>query len=283
MRKLLSDFVQVFTEGKSTDGRTITRQMIDEMAETYDRAKYGARIWLEHIRGLTADSLFPALGDVFAVESRDVQIDGKPRRALFAQLAPGPALIALNRQGQKIYTSVEVQPNFADSGKHYLVGLAVTDSPASLGTEALQFSALAPMFAARKQAPDNVFTAAEEVAGLTFVETPDLPDDDDPGSDEDEVRAFAQRLDAIEASFTERLEAIYAAAEPEALRASLSELASASDLAALKDDLAQAKADLTQAKADFAALKAELDATPAPGQSLRPPATGGSGAILTDC
>jgi hypothetical protein len=34
---------------------------------------------------------------------------------------------------------MEIQPNFANSGKCYLVGLAVTDDPASLGTEYLEF------------------------------------------------------------------------------------------------------------------------------------------------
>lgn len=39
------------------------------------------------------------------------------------------------RAGQKVYTSMEIRPNFSNSGKCYLIGLAVTDDPASLGTE----------------------------------------------------------------------------------------------------------------------------------------------------
>jgi hypothetical protein len=38
---------------------------------------------------------------------------------------------------------MEVSTSFADTGKAYLVGLAATDDPASLGTEMLQFSASA--------------------------------------------------------------------------------------------------------------------------------------------
>ncbi|GHL58540.1 hypothetical protein ECZU31_18150 [Escherichia coli] len=41
----------------------------------------------------------------------------------------------MNKAAQKVYTSMEIQPNFANTGKCYLVGLAVTDDPASLGTE----------------------------------------------------------------------------------------------------------------------------------------------------
>ena len=37
----------------------------------------------------------------------------------------------MNKAAQKVYTSMEIQPNFANTGKCYLVGLAVTDDPAS--------------------------------------------------------------------------------------------------------------------------------------------------------
>ena len=59
---------------------------------------------------------------------------------------------------------MEVDPDFAKSGEAYLVGLAVTDTPASLGTDMLQFAAQAPSnpLAARKQSPGNLFTAAQE-------------------------------------------------------------------------------------------------------------------------
>jgi hypothetical protein len=49
----------------------------------------------------------------------------------------------MTKDRQKVYASIEINPNFADTGEAYLVGLAVTDDPASLGTEMLQFSAKA--------------------------------------------------------------------------------------------------------------------------------------------
>ncbi len=48
---------------------------------------------------------------------------------LYAQIEPTESLVKLNRDKQKIYTSIEVEPNFSDSGEAYLMGLAVTDSP----------------------------------------------------------------------------------------------------------------------------------------------------------
>ena len=90
---------------------------------------------------------------------------------LFAQIDPTADLIALNKDRQKIYTSIEVDPNFADTGEAYLVGLAVTDTPASLGTEMLQFSAGAKAnpLSGRKDKPENLFTAAVETS-LEFEE-----------------------------------------------------------------------------------------------------------------
>src|SRR5262249_53208173 len=78
---------------------------------------------------------------------------------------------------QKVFTSIEVSPEFADSGKAYLFGLAVTDSPASLGTSMLAFSAQHPENSPlkdRKQAPENLFTeATETIIKFTADEEPE--------------------------------------------------------------------------------------------------------------
>ncbi len=157
-----SKFFRVATEGATTDGREIQRAWIEQMAKNYKPATYGARIWLEHYRGITPDSAFAALGDVLAVEARQVE-DGK--LALFAQIEALPALVAMNKAKQKIYTSIEVDPNFAKTGEAYMTGLGVTDSPASLGTEVLKFAAGNPdasPFKGKKHSEGALFTAALE-------------------------------------------------------------------------------------------------------------------------
>lgn len=163
-----SKFFRVATEGATTDGRTIERKWIAEMARNYNRAKYAARVNIEHIRGFGPGSDFGSYGDVIALEAREVE-DGK--LALFAQIEPLPQLIELNKRKQKIFTSIEVNPEFADTNEAYLMGLAVTDSPASLGTEELKFAGQAQnnWLASRKQAPGNLFTAAQAVT-LEFVD-----------------------------------------------------------------------------------------------------------------
>ncbi|WP_021024753.1 GPO family capsid scaffolding protein [Comamonas sp. B-9] len=157
-----SKFFRVATEGATTDGRTIQRSWIEQAAANYNTGKYQARVWLEHIRGVMADSAFAALGDVTALKA---VANAEGKMELFAQVEALPALVAMNKAKQKIFTSIEIDPDFAKSGQAYMVGLAVTDSPASLGTEVLAFSAAHPdanPFAKRKTNPSTLFTAALE-------------------------------------------------------------------------------------------------------------------------
>lgn len=166
-----SKWFVVATEGATTDGRTINRSWIEQMAKNYNPKKYGARINIEHIKFSLYWQNEPhskCYGDVLALKAEENE-EGKLQ--LFAQIDPTDELIALNKARQKIYTSIEVDPNFADTGEAYLVGLAVTDDPASLGTEMLQFSAGAnhnPLNG-RKNKPENLFSEAIE-AHLEFSE-----------------------------------------------------------------------------------------------------------------
>ena len=118
----------VATEGATVDGRNISAVHLEQMAKNYDPKKYGARIWLEHMRGLYADSSFAALGDVTALKT-DKNSEGKT--VLLAQLAPTPELVKINQSGQKVFTSVEIDPNFAGSGQAYLVGVSNSLLPSS--------------------------------------------------------------------------------------------------------------------------------------------------------
>jgi hypothetical protein len=134
-RSLVSYWKRVATSGTTADGREILPQELRDIAETYSLAKYTAVIWSEHER-------WPgSYGTVFAVRLVEEADDLAPGQvALEAQLKPNDKLLCLNDQGEKLFTSIEITPNFANSGKAYLSGLAVTDSPASLGTQELYFS-----------------------------------------------------------------------------------------------------------------------------------------------
>lgn len=131
---------RVAREGQTVDGRTLTRQEIKEIAETYDPATYGGRINIEHMKGWSPDPPFNAYGDIVLTDA--VEEDGK--LCLYNTISALPNLVKLSKAGQKIYPSIEFYRDFAGSGKAYQVGLGLTDTPASLGTEVIKFSSANP-------------------------------------------------------------------------------------------------------------------------------------------
>jgi len=167
---------RIGVEGATTDGRTIDRVWLTQMAANYSQQVYTAVVNMEHIKGYTPDSAFRRFGIVEALEAEEIS-EGplKGKMALYAWIVPTDELVSMTAKMQKLFTSMEVNPKFSDTGEAYLVGLAVTDDPASLGTEMLQFSASAEAnpLARRKQDRDNLFTAAEE----TLFEFEDLPEE----------------------------------------------------------------------------------------------------------
>lgn len=127
-----SKWFKVATSGPTVDGREIKEQWVKDMAETYDPAEYTANIFQDHW------SWYGNYGRVTAVKAEK---DGKGRLCLFAKVEANKLLLKLNEAGQKLFTSIRVMEDFAKSGKAYLMHLAITDEPASLGTEQLSFSA----------------------------------------------------------------------------------------------------------------------------------------------
>ncbi|NME02805.1 GPO family capsid scaffolding protein [Aeromonas sp. DNRA1] len=126
---LRTGWVCIATEGKAVDGRDITRDWLTDMAETYDPTYYTAVIWPEHDR-------WSSYGTVQALKTEEV--DGKLK--LYAILCPNRDLIYWNQSGQYQFCSIEPFEQFADLGRTYLIGLGVTDQPASTGTTHLKFS-----------------------------------------------------------------------------------------------------------------------------------------------
>lgn len=124
------------TEGSTVDGRTITKQWIEEMAETYSIEVYTAVIWPEHFRSSWGPFEGKNWGTVDAVKA--AKQGGKLR--LFVKLTANQYLLDANKDGQKLFVSIEPNTDFTGTGKCYLQGLAVTDSPASTGITRLKFS-----------------------------------------------------------------------------------------------------------------------------------------------
>lgn len=176
MAKKVSKFFRIGVEGDTCDGRIISASDIQEMADTFDPRVYGCRINLEHIKSVFPDSPFKRYGDVVELKAEKIEDDSalNGKLALFAKISPSDDLVAMNKALQKVYTSMEIAPNFSNSGKCYLVGLAVTDDPASLGTEYLEFCRNAKHNPLNrfKANPENLISAAT-LAELEFEDQPE--------------------------------------------------------------------------------------------------------------
>lgn len=245
---------RIGVEGATTDGREIQRDWLVQMAASYNPAVYTAQINLEHIKSYVPDSTFNRYGTVSALvaeEIKDGPLAGK--MALYADVTPTDALVALVKKGQKLFTSMEVSPQFADTGKAYLVGLAATDDPASLGTEMLTFSATATHnpLANRKQNPDNLFSAAAE----TVIEL-DETQDDKPSLFSRVTALFAKKEQTDDARFSDVHKAVELVATEQQ---SFGERTDKS-LSEQGTRLSVLETSLQQQQADFAALQQQLSA-----------------------
>lgn len=163
------------TAGSTVDGRTIDDKLITEMASSYDPKTYGARLNIEHIRGLGTEGPFRSYGDVIELSTGEVEVNFngsiEKRLGLYGIFDVDDSAKQLNDAGQKVYPSIEIQDNFAGKDFAYMVGCALTDSPAAIGTERMKFN---------RQLPGTINLTAEnsgiDAALLEFAEN-DAPAD----------------------------------------------------------------------------------------------------------
>ena len=284
MAKKVSKWFRIGVEGDTCDGRVISATDIQEMAETFDPRVYGCRINLEHLKGILPEGPFSRYGDVVELKSEKIDDDSvlKGKLALFAKITPTDDLIAMNKKLQKVYTSMEIQPNFANSGKCYLVGLAVTDDPASLGTEYLEFCRGAKFNPLNrfKAEPGNLIS----VATLAELEFEDLP--------EKMFTALSDKVKSIfsrkQASDDDRFQDVHEAVTTVSEHVQENLTATEQRLATLENAFATLKQDVTtkadQTRQAFSQLKTSLDTTESTTQPRRKLSTGGGGdEVLTDC
>lgn len=264
-----SKFFRVAVAGSTTDGRVIEATWIQQMADSYDLNTYTALGNLEHYRGFSPSSEFGTYAKVTALKAEEVEINGTKKLALFAQVDAFDQLIELHNAGQKLFTSIEVNPNFADTGKAYLVGLAFTDTPASLGTQIMEFAAKQPEanpFVGRKQDVANLFTAAEE-ADLQFEDGQDAPakglfskvldwlkpqQEQQDNKNKDQFKEVSDSLEAIAKTFGE----------------------SQTKLQTVETEFSELKTKHSKLEKDFNELKTKLEGEENPGTPPAPENTG---------
>ncbi|HBR0943886.1 TPA: GPO family capsid scaffolding protein [Klebsiella pneumoniae] len=265
---------RVAVSGNTVDGREIQPQHLRDAAANYSQEVYGARVNIEHYLSPYPGSDFGAMGDVAALSTEDIT-EGPlaGRTALYAEIEPSDRMVQMTNKGEKVYSSIELHPQFALNGKAYVVGLAMTDTPASLGTERLKFAAqhrASVMAFNNQQAEPPMFTEAieAEVIELTAQRS-------------DEGAKWYSRVMGIiskgQKTDDQRFSQMHQVVE--AVAQSQSEQIDQFNAAELERQ--QDKAALQKLTTDLAALRQQLEGTDG-NFSQRQPANGGANAQLAD-
>lgn len=132
MADLISSWITVLMAGSTVDGRIVEDKDLIDIVDTYDPAVYEASINANHYRNGIR------YGRVSELRlSKHATLD---KTTLQARLVPNTFFLELNKHKQKLHTSCELEYDFVGTGRTYLSGLAITDMPASLGTDRIEFS-----------------------------------------------------------------------------------------------------------------------------------------------
>lgn len=279
---------RVAREGQTVDGRSLSQQQIIDMSETYDPVEYTARINCEHMSGrwsgLNSNYDVGALGDIIKVDHQmetfkqngvDVQL-----MCLYATLSVLPDLVEANKQGKKIFTSIEFYPKFADTDRAYLVGLAVTDQPASRGIEPLKFNRNADALCTDPNDQELILMTKDKsnpaADNTTTEDQPkQQPENTQDLSNQAEGDGFLQKLSTMFASKKSGM----SAQEQDLVLQSFKTLNEKTDEVAKENE--GLRTELSELKADFEEFKTQLSTQPATNLTNTPPITGG-GAQLTE-
>ncbi|ALF60339.1 GPO family capsid scaffolding protein [Psychrobacter urativorans] len=277
---------RVAREGQTVDGRSLSQQQIIDMSETYDPVEYTARINCEHMSGrwsgLNSNYDAGALGDIIKVDHQmetfrqngvDVQL-----MCLYATLSVLPDLVEANQKGKKIFTSIEFYPKFADTDRAYLVGLAVTDQPASRGIEPLKFNRNTDALRTDINDQELILMSknvpAPVIDNTNTTEQPKtVPTDNQNMNTQPESDGFLQKLSTIFASKKSGM----STQEQELVLQSFKTLNDKTD--GVVEENTTLKTQLSELKTDFEALKIQLSSEPATNLTNTPPNAGTGGQL----
>lgn len=265
---------RVAVSGNTVDGREIQPQHLRDAAANYNLEVYAARVNIEHILSPYPGSDFGAMGDVVALSAEDIT-EGPlaGRTGLYAEIEPSERMKQMTDKGQKVYSSIELHPQFALNGKAYMMGLAMTDTPASLGTERLKFAA---QQRASVMAFNNQQVEAPMITEAIEVEVIELA-----AQRSDEGKQWFNRVMGIlgkgQKTDDQRFGQVHQAVEAVAQ----SQVDLGEQFSAAEQERQQDKATIQKLTTDLAALRQQLEGTDG-SFSQRPAAGGGDSAQLAD-
>ncbi|EMB2528918.1 GPO family capsid scaffolding protein [Klebsiella pneumoniae] len=265
---------RVAVSGNTVDGREIQPQHLRDAAANYNLNVYAARVNIEHFLSPYPGSDFGAMGDVTALSTEDIT-EGPlaGRTALYAEIDPSDRMVQMTDKGQKVYSSIELAPQFALNGKAYVVGLAMTDTPASLGTDRLKFAAqqrASVMAFNNQQGEPPMITEAIEAEVIELA-----------AQRSDEGKQWFNRVMGIlgkgQKTDDQRFGQVHQAVEAVAQ----SQVDLGEQFSTAEQERQQDKAAIQKLTTDLAALRQQLEGTDG-NFSQRPAAGGGDNAQLAD-
>lgn len=261
-----SKWFKVATAGPTVDGREIKPSWLEDISDTYSQTEYTANIFKDH---------YHWYGNFGQVIETKTEKDDKGRLCLFARIFANELLLKLNAAGQALFTSIYVIENFANSGKAYLGHLAITDNPASLGTEKMSFSGNEGFVFTAEGAIELNFDDAESDDELEakvrqrpglftrlFGSQHNDEQEDDDMKKEDLEKLFS-RLEALEARFSTTPDSEEPPSEEPDWKVKFETLEEKFNaLQTQSQQSAELKNELDQLKQEFSAALQDADAEP---------------------
>lgn len=261
----------VASEGQTIDGRNISREQIQQMAAHYDPKVYTAVANLEHLLSYAPESVFSSYGKVVSLTTQETELMGDKKLQLMAVVDASESIVAMQKAGKKAFASIEIASNFLNKGIAYMSGLAFTDTPASIGTESMKFSAN----------KESIYSFGNELS-IEWVEESKQDSGESLFSKVKDLLSFGKK--DTDARFTDIGHAVEAVAVSQ--KDLLEKFSTVSDeLKSANEKFAELSNAAEKDRAAFAALSAtveKLSALPN-SQGRRPSATGNEGAVKTDC
>jgi len=195
--KLKTEWKCIGRSGPTVDGRTIQPEWLEQVAANYAKSLYTAMMWSEHTRGYNLgliEELRTAANDEGGID-------------LFAIIAPNDYYREYNNSGQKLFTSMELKPDFRDTNEFYLTGCAATDNPASAGTDEIRFSAFGNddtlLYAASTEFNFNDDTQSDDKRLLARIAALFSKNTNEDDMDKQLLESMKSQLDALTQQFKE--------------------------------------------------------------------------------
>jgi hypothetical protein len=113
---------RVAVSGNTVDGREIQPQHLRDAAANYNPEVYGARVNIEHYLSPFPAAILARWGMLWRSAPKILPKARWPVARLYAEIEPSERMVQMTDKGKKVYSSIELHPQFALNGKAYVVG-----------------------------------------------------------------------------------------------------------------------------------------------------------------